>query len=240
MPPASLQLNCDLAEGADVEAAVMPFIDQANIACGAHAGSPQLMRESLRRAREHGVQAGAHPGYPDREHFGRHSLECAPEDIARFVCDQLEVLQAIAAEEGVRLTHIKPHGALYHDSLHKVDVREAVLRAVGRWQLPLMMAATPDFEKLQHEARAHGVVLMPEAFADRRYADDGCLLPRDQPGAILDTQAALAQAGHLKANGTVFTAGGQALAVRAETLCLHGDSPAVVEMARGIREILDA
>lgn len=218
----------------------MPFIDLANIACGAHAGSPELMRVSLLLAREHGVQAGAHPSYPDRENFGRRSLDCAPEEITRFIHDQLCELQAIASEIEMQLSHVKPHGALYHDMMQKPSVREAVLRAMAEWPVPLMMQATPEFEAHNAEARAHGVGLWFEAFADRRYTDDGCLLPRDEPSAVLTTEAALEQVRQLITTGMVTTASGRALPLRADTLCVHGDSPAAVEMIRGIRGILDA
>ena len=191
MPPVSLQLNCDLAEGAGVEARVMPFLDQANIACGAHAGSPALMRETLQLAKAHHVLAGAHPGYPDREHFGRRSLEWAPEEITQFIHDQLCVLQAIASELEIQLSHVKPHGALYHDMMQKPGVRAAVLRAMAEWPVPLMMQATSELDAHIAEARDHGVTLWFEAFADRQYTDEGRLLPRTELGAMLTAEAAL-------------------------------------------------
>ena len=217
-----MKLNCDLAEGVDCEAAVMPHLDQANIACGAHAGDTELMRSTVALAREHGVSIGAHPGYPDREQFGRVSLSASPDQIQAWVTEQIECLAALAPVD-----YVKPHGALYHDMLQQPAVMEAIHHAVGA--LPLMGPA-PFADGLDWS----------EAFADRRYQADGTLMPRNVAGAVLNEAETLAQVGQLIADGTVTTAGGDTLTLAATTLCVHGDNPAGVRSILAIREILDA
>ena len=217
-----MKLNCDLAEGAGCEAAVMPYLDQANIACGAHAGDTELMRLTVALARDHGVSIGAHPGYPDREQFGRVSLSVSPDQIQAWVTEQIECLAALATVD-----YVKPHGALYHDMLQQPAVMEVIRHAIGA--LPLMGPAP-----------FAGGLDWSEAFADRRYQADGTLMPRNVAGAVLNEAETLAQVGQLIADGTVTTAGGDTLTLAATTLCVHGDNPAGVQSIRAIREILDA
>ena len=217
-----MKLNCDLAEGAGCEAAVMPYLDQANIACGAHAGDTGLMWSTVALARDHGVSIGAHPGYPDREQFGRVSLSASPDQIRAWVTEQIECLAALAPVD-----YVKPHGALYHDMLQQPAVLEAIRNAIGA--LPLMGPAP-----------FAGGLDWREAFADRRYQADGTLMPRNVVGAVLNEAETLAQVGQLIADGTVTTAGGDTSTLAATTLCVHGDNPAGVRSIRAIREILDA
>ena len=217
-----MKLNCDLAEGAGCEAALMPYLDQANIACGAHAGGLELMRTTVALARQHDVSIGAHPGYPDREHFGRESLAATPDEIQGWVAEQIERLAAMGPVD-----YVKPHGALYHDMLQQPAVKQAIHHAIGA--LPLMGPAPFD--------EGFG---WSEAFADRRYQTDGTLVPRSEAGAVLDETETLAQVRQLVADGAVTTASGDTLALAATTLCVHGDNPTGVQSIRAIREILDA
>ena len=217
-----MKLNCDMAEGAGCEAALMPYLDQANIACGAHAGGPELMRSIVALARQHDVSIGAHPGYPDREHFGRESLSATPDQIQAWVTEQVERLAAMGPVD-----YVKPHGALYHDMLQQPAVMEAIRHAIGA--LPLMGPAP-----------FAGGLDWSEAFADRRYQTDGTLMPRNVAGAVLNEAETLAQVRQLIADGTVTTAGGDTLPLAVTTLCVHGDNPAGVRSIRAIREILDA
>ena len=217
-----MKLNCDLADGAGCEAAVIPYLDQANIACGAHAGDTELMRSTAALAREHGVSVGAHPGYPDREQFGRVSLSASPDQIQAWVTEQVERLAALGPVD-----YVKPHGALYQDMLQQPAVMEAIRHAIGA--LPLMglapFADGPDWS---------------EAFADRRYQADGTLMPRNVAAAVLNEAETLAQVRQLIADGTVTAASGDTLTLTASSLCVHGDNPAGVRSIRAIREILDA
>lgn len=217
---ATIKLNCDLAEGAGCEVAVLPFIDQANIACAAHAGSRALMQSTVELARQHGVSIGAHPGYPDPENFGRVTMEASPEQIQDWVSAQVNSLTDFAEVE-----FVKPHGALYHDMVQRPAVMAAIREAIGG--RPLMGPASFDtFE-------------WPEAFADRRYQDDGTLLPRSETGAVLAEEETLAQAKQLMAGKTVTTATGRQLELAAKTLCVHGDNAAGVSVICAIREMLD-
>ena len=188
-----MKLNCDLAEGAGCEAAVMPYLDQANIACGAHAGDTELMRSTVALTRDHGVSIGAHPGYPDREQFGRVSLSASPDQIQTWVAEQVEHLATLCPVE-----YVKPHGALYHDMLQQTAVIEAIRHAIGA--LPLMGPAL-----------FAGGLDWSEAFADRRYQTDGTLMPRNVAGAVLNEAETLAQVRQLIADGIVTTAGGDTL-----------------------------
>ena len=235
-----MKLNCDLGEGADSEAAVMPYIDQVNIACGFHAGNPKLMRETLLLAKAHGVSVGAHPGYADREGFGRQSVYCKPIEIIKLVRQQIAVLDKLAKEEGVTIDYLKPHGALYHDMMTKDEVRTAIFSAMDQCPatLALMIQATPEVESHQAEASQAGMELWPEAFADRRYDNSGHLLPRHMAGAILNRLQMLKQVQQLVTEGSVTTDTGNQLVVTADTLCVHGDNEEGVQGVREIRKLL--
>ena len=235
-----MKLNCDLGEGADSEAEVMPYIDQVNIACGFHAGSPKLMRETLLLAKSHGVSVGAHPGYADREGFGRQPVHFNPIEIVELVRQQIAVLDKLAKEEGITIDYLKPHGALYHDMMAKNEVRRAIFSAMdqGPASLTLMIQATPEIESHRAEASQAGMKLWPEAFADRRYDISGHLLPRHMAGAILNRSQMLEQVQQLLTEGSVTTDTGNKLGVTANTLCVHGDNEEGVQGIREIRKLL--
>lgn len=240
-------LNCDLGEEAGAadfspEEAVMPYIDQANIACGVHAGSERVMRDTVALAARHGVTVGAHPSYPDRDNFGRTSMTLSFAELRDVLHAQLTALERVAAGLNVGVGYVKPHGALYNDMLADEDVRANVLRAVGEYStaLPVMLLATASAHKHREEARALGVELMLEAFADRAYTDAGTLVPRGTPGAVHDAERTLSQVRQLCTSGTVTTSGGAHLELAADSLCVHGDNPDGVAMIRRIRALLDA
>ncbi len=218
----------------------MPYIDQANIACGFHAGSPKLMRETLLLAKSHGVSVGAHPGYADREGFGRQPVHFNPIEIVELVRQQIAVLDKLAKEEGITIDYLKPHGALYHDMMAKNEVRRAIFSAMdqGPASLTLMIQATPEIESHRAEASQAGIKLWPEAFADRRYDISGHLLPRHMAGAILNRSQMLEQVQQLLTEGSVTTDTGNKLVVTADTLCVHGDNEEGVQGIREIRKLL--
>ena len=238
-PP--VKLNCDLGEGAGSEAAVIPFIDQANIACGFHAGSPELMRKTLLLAKAHGVSVGAHPGYADRKGFGRQSVPCTPDEIYELVLEQITVLEELAISEGITIDYVKPHGALYHDMIKNTEVRSSVFSAVAEYpaSLTVMIQSTPKIETHRMEAKVVGLCLWAEAFADRRYNNSGRLLPRQEGGAVLDRSQVLAQVQQLVTEGSVTTDAGNKLVVTADTLCVHGDHGGGVSGIREIRKLLN-
>ncbi|MDA0253794.1 MAG: LamB/YcsF family protein [Planctomycetota bacterium] len=233
----SVDLNCDLGEGSAYDPALMPLATSVNIACGGHAGDAATMAAAAGLAREHGVAIGAHPGHPDREHFGRRELAMTPREAARLVVDQIQRLASVIGEPP---RHVKLHGGLYHQVGRDDQLAEAVVDAVtGRW--PEMMLFALAGSRLAAVARSRGAAVAAEAFVDRAYAADGRLLPRSQPGAVLgDAAAAADRVVRLVREGVVEAADGTLLAIRAQTLCIHGDGPDPVALARAVREALAA
>ncbi len=240
-------LNCDLGEsygswtmGLDEE--VMPHIDQANIACGFHAGDPLTMRATLTLAARHGVSIGAHPAYPDLVGFGRRSMDLSADELIAALHYQVSALEGMALSQGLELAYVKPHGALYNDMMAKPEVRAAILQALKSYHrpLPLMLQATPAAEQHRKEADALGIRMLFEAFADRCYDDDGSLLSRRKPGAVHNRERMLAQVEQLQSESTVTTVGGKRLPLQADTLCVHGDNPEGVQAIRAIRALVNA
>ncbi|MFT4824762.1 MAG: UPF0271 protein [Halioglobus sp.] len=234
-------LNCDLGESygswsMGMDEQVMPFIDQANIACGFHGGDPVTICHTLRLAAKHSVLVGAHPAYPDLVGFGRRSMNLSREEIVACVLYQVSALDGMSASLGVELGYVKPHGALYNDMMAKSEVRAAIMEAVISFHRPLklMLQATPAAKLIREEASEIGLELSFEAFADRCYDDDGKLLARSKSGAVHNREKMLAQVEQLRALGTVTTVSGHSLSLEADTLCVHGDN---VEGVRAIEEI---
>lgn len=223
----AIDLNADVGEGCGDDAALMPLVSSANIACGVHAGDERTMRATIRLALERDVKIGAHPSYPDREHFGRIAMDRAPEQIYADVRAQIETLARIAAAEGAALHHVKAHGALYNVAAKDRFVADAISRAVADAAPGTLLYALAGGAQIE-SARAHGIRPVSEGFADRRYLPDGALVPRSQPGALIeDEEEAARQAIALASDG------------RAETICLHGDGPHALAFALRIRSALE-
>ena len=235
-----IDFNCDVGEGCGDDAAILPWVTSANIACGAHAGDADTMRATLRLCRALGVVAGAHPGYPDRDHFGRRELPLDAADVTALVRGQVLALAEIAREEGVALRHVKPHGALYNRSARDRVVADAIASAVASVDPALVLVGLSGSASLD-AAQAHGLRTAHEVFAERGYDADGRLLPRGTPGAVIDDlDGATAQALALARGTPLALADGHTLHLRADTLCLHGDRPDAATFARTLREALDA
>ncbi len=233
-----MDLNADLGEGSAQDALLMPLIARANIACGAHAGDPITLAATLRRARTHGVQAGAHPGYPDRAGFGRTETGASPAAIEADCTAQLLIFRAAAAEAAVPVAHVKPHGALYHRLMRDGDAAEAFLQAVTNALGACPVMGLPG-SVLARQAGRTGIGFIPEMFADRRYEDDGGLTPRGDPRALIETlDEALAQVASVRDTGHLRTRTGHLIQLRAETVCVHGDSPAALLQARALARFL--
>jgi 5-oxoprolinase (ATP-hydrolysing) subunit A len=235
-----IDFNCDLGEGCGDDAAIIAHVTSASIACGAHAGDEATMRATLRLCRQHGVAAGAHPGYADRDGFGRREVELSAREIEVLVRLQLERIAAIAADEGLRLAHVKPHGALYNRAARDRPVADAIAAAVRTFDRDLVLFGLSG-SALPEAGEAAGLRVAHEVFAERGYGADGRLLPRGTPGAVLASlDSAVAQARALATTGTLALADGRLLALRADTLCLHGDRPDAAGFARALRAALEA
>lgn len=234
----SIDINADIGEGDPYDAELLSIVSSCNIACGGHAGDANSMRETVKVALDNGVAIGAHPSYPDREGFGRRSGFQGGTDLLNSLVSQICALQEIVVEQGARIRHVKPHGALYNDAAVDVSlaetVAEAVLEAGGDVQL-----VGPPGSELQCAAERHGLGFLSEAFIDRAYLADGRLMPRTESGAVhVSLEKILAQAVSLAARGSVTSIDGKRIMICADTLCVHGDTPGAADAARAVRREL--
>jgi UPF0271 protein len=236
----TIDLNCDMGEsfgayriGADAE--VMATISSANVACGYHGGDPAVMRRTVRMARDAGVSVGAHPGLPDLAGFGRREMRVTPQETEDLVLYQLGALAAIAASEGVRLRHVKAHGALYNMAARDRELAEAIARAVRAFDPSLILFGLPASELIR-AGEAAGLAVAAEGFVDRAYEPDGSLTPRSRPGAVMhDVEAVVRRAVRLVLEGRVTATDGSEISLRIDTLCVHGDTPGAAELTHGVR-----
>lgn len=240
---ARIDLNSDLGEGYGAwtmgdDAAMLAVVSSANVACGFHAGDPAGILSTLREAAARGVAVGAHVGYPDRVGFGRRPMDVAPADLEADVIYQIGALQGLARAAGTRVSYVKPHGALYNTIAH--DARQAAsviagVRAVDPSLVLMGLAGAPVLA----QAQAAGLAVMAEAFADRAYQPDGQLVSRREAGAVLhDPDLVAARMLRLATEGVIEAVDGSSLRLEAGSICVHGDSPGAVAMARQIRETL--
>ena len=240
-----IDLNCDMGESFGrytfgTDEALMPYISSANIACGFHASDPLVMARTVRLAREHGVAIGAHPGYPDLQGFGRRDMGLSPEEAQDIILYQIGALAGFARAAGVELAHVKAHGALYNQAAKDRALAEAVVRAVTRFSSELIVVGLANSMVIDAALEA-GQPVAREAFADRAYEADGSLRSRRLPGAVLhDPAQAAEQAVRIARDGTVVTWDGQEVLVKAETLCVHGDTRSALAIVQAIRQALAA
>jgi UPF0271 protein len=235
----AVDLNCDVGEGQGDDAAILPFVTSANVACGLHAGGPSVMRATVDEAARLGVAVGAHPGFADRAGFGRVELTLSPPEIYDLCAYQIGALAAFARRAGVTIAHVKPHGALYHQAAREAAIAAAVAAAVRETAGQAYLVGAPASE-MEPAARARGLRFAAEGFADRGYGADGRLLPRDRPGALVEGEdaAIAARAVEMVRTQHVPIEGGS-LALPTQTLCLHGDDPRAAGRARAIRRALE-
>jgi UPF0271 protein len=233
----TIDLNCDLGEGAGHDAELMPLISSANIACGAHAGNLDSMIEAVESAIRHRVGVGAHPGYFDLENFGRTERDISPNEAGRLVLLQVEQLHEIA---GSRLRHVKLHGALYNQVSRDAYLADAVAADLARLWPHLTVFALAG-SQLAIAAKARGLRVAQEVFADRSYRSDGSLTPRTEPNALIhDDSVAVEQVMRIVREGKVKATDGSDVALRADTVCVHGDGLHAVEFARRLNDALTA
>lgn len=234
----TVDLNCDMAEGVDNEAQLMPWISSANIACGYHAGSEEEMKRTIALCLKHGVAAGAHPSFPDRENFGRTNMNLPSDQVYQMVIDQLQILEKNAAPLGAKLHHVKPHGALYNMAAKNAALANAIVRAVKDFDAGLIFYGLSQ-SVMVGEAEKLNLKTAHEVFADRTYQMDGSLTPRTEPNALItDEGQALHQAIRFVTESKVSSISGAEISVRADTICLHGDGAHAVAFAQLIHERL--
>jgi UPF0271 protein len=241
-----VDLNADAGESFGTwalgdDAALLSSVTSVNVACGFHAGDPSVIRRTVRLAADAGVRVGAHPGYPDLQGFGRRAMVMTPSEVEDVVLYQVAALLGIARAAGVDLAHVKPHGALYNQAAGDQRLASAIARAAASLHTPLMLVGLAGSALIQAGIDA-GLRVVAEAFADRAYLADGSLAPRHMEGAIIHDPALVAgRAVRIVRDGCVQSLDGKALVpVRADTLCIHGDTPGAPSLARAVRAALEA
>ena len=241
-----IDLNSDVGEsfgiyklGLDEE--VIPLISSANIACGFHAGDPAVMKRTISLAKENGVGAGAHPGFPDLIGFGRRNMDATLEEIKEYVTYQVGALQAFASAEEISLQHVKPHGALYNMAVQNVEVWDAIAEAIAGLDKNLILVALagPNRNKLEAIATRHSIRIAFEFFADRAYNPDGSLVSRREAGAVLHNSEEVAErVVKMVIEGLVLAKDDSEIRLEADTICVHGDNPEAVGLVKNIRKSL--
>jgi 5-oxoprolinase (ATP-hydrolysing) subunit A len=223
-----------MGEGMDNDALIMPYILSANIACGYHAGDEETMRETMELATRSGVAVGAHVSFYDRENFGRKEMQLSPEEAHDIVIRQLEIIDKVAGSMGIKLAHVKPHGALYNMSARDKELAATIAGAIREYDPSLVLFGLSNSHSIA-EAKKLGLQTASEVFADRTYRDDGSLTPRSQPGALIeDIDKAVEQVLQMINSGTVTTTSGKEIPILAETICIHGDGKHAAFFARAI------
>ena len=239
-----IDLNCDMGESfgrweLGQDALVLPYVSSANIACGAHAGDPAVMRRTLQLAKAHGVACGAHPGFADIAGFGRREIPITGREARDLVLWQLGALDGIARSEGVQVRHVKAHGALYNMAARDQDLAAGIAQAVAEFDRTLVLFGLASSPMLDVGRRA-GLSVAAEGFADRAYEPDGSLTPRSMPGSVIhDLSEVVARALKMVRESRVTTRNGAEIPLRIDTLCVHGDTPGAASLARALREGLE-
>jgi UPF0271 protein len=237
---AHIDFNCDLGEGVGDDAAILPFISSASIACGFHAGGPALMQRSVALCGEHGVAIGAHPSHDDRANFGRIASSLSPADAYALVLYQVGALDAFVRAAGLRMNHVKPHGALYNQAARDRALADAIATAVRDHDPGLILYGLAGGALTEAGAKL-GLQVAHEAFAERRYEADATLSPRDRDDASIEDPAEAArQVTGILRDGVVCARTGEQVALHADSICLHGDRVDAVRFARGLRAAIEA
>jgi UPF0271 protein len=243
-----IDLNSDVGESFGIyklglDDQVIPLISSANIACGFHAGDPAVMKRTISLAKENDVGVGAHPGFPDLMGFGRRNMDATLEEIKDYVIYQVGAFQAFTSLQGVRVQHVKPHGALYNMAVKDTGIWEAVAETLGALDKDLILVALagPNRKELEAIASRHSLRIAFEFFADRAYNPDGSLVSRRKEGAVLHDHERVAQRViRMVTEGVVKAIDGSEIALEADTICVHGDNPVAVALIRTIRESLSS
>lgn len=239
----SIDLNCDMGEMPETlsdgtQESLMRYVSSANIACGAHAGNAEMMRATAEQASRHGIAIGAHPGYDDRENFGRKALQLTAQQICSSVYGQIVTLEQIARQCSATIVHVKAHGALYNQAAGNREIARAIAEGVKRWRGDVVLVGLCGSVMLD-EFRALGFPLAAEAFADRRYESDGTLRSRKHADALLqDPQEAAEQALRIVTESGVIASDGRTVSLHADTICIHSDTPGAPQIAEAVHRRL--
>ena len=238
MPLAVLDLNADLGEIENDYEGLISIISSANVACGGHAGGGELLKKTVAAAIQNGVAVGAHPSYPDRDHFGRVSMRglLTPEELLGQLVEQVQLVIAELDSNGENLHHIKAHGALYNDAMVDQDIAQTLVELARVFQVPLLGLPNSVLEKLSSDSQ---VEFISEGFVDRAYTQQGTLVPRDQAGAVLTHEQSLEQVREIATNGSLTTIAGGVIPLEIKTLCVHADTPGAAKTAKAVRELLE-
>lgn len=240
-----VDLNSDLGEsfgsykiGMDSE--IIKFVSSVNVACGYHAGDPMVMAKTVQAAKDAGIAIGAHPGYPDLMGFGRRNMVCTPEEAGNYVKYQLGALLAFTKAAGVKMQHVKPHGALYNMAGKDEKLAMAIAEAIASVDDSIILLGLAGSEMLKAGKKV-GLKTASEVFADRAYQADGSLVPRSKPGAVIhDTDEAIARTIRMVKEGRVTAITGEEVEIAADSICVHGDNPSALAFVQAIREKLTA
>ncbi|MDB4837178.1 5-oxoprolinase subunit PxpA [Marinomonas sp.] len=242
-----MKLNCDMGEAfgtwkMGLDDKIMPFVDQANIACGFHASDPLTMAKTVALAKQNNVTIGAHPAYPDLVGFGRRNMDIAPTELKAIIQYQIGALKGLCEGQNTNIDYVKPHGALYNTMMADFTVLDTVMQAVSELDanLTLMVMAVPEAPEIKRMAEKYGLTIWFEAFSDRLYTDEGRLMPRKEPNAVHNSFELIEkQVEQLCSSGTLTTASGNTLNIHADTICVHGDGQHALDAVTAIRTIVD-
>lgn len=240
----TIDLNCDLGEsfGAytiGMDAEVIPYISSANVACGYHASDPVVMARTVALAKQAGIRVGAHPGFPDLMGFGRRNMNVSPAEAKAYMTYQMGALAAFCKAAGMKMTHVKPHGALYNMAGKDEKLATALCESIAEYDSELVILALSGSEMLR-AAEKTGIRAASEVFADRAYEEDGSLVARQKPGAMItDEEEAIARVIRMAKEGKVTAVTGRDIEIKADSVCVHGDGPKALDFVRRIRERLN-
>lgn len=238
-----IDINCDLGESfgnytIGNDALLMPYISSANIACGFHAGDPMVIEKTVQLALQNNVKIGAHPGYPDLQGFGRRSMKMPAQEIKSMMVYQIAALKGITESLGGKLHHVKPHGALYNDAVDNSDIAQAIVESVIQIDPSLKLVALAG-SQIHDIAKKPNLATIREVFADRAYLPNGSLVPRSQAGAVIhDPEESKKRVLQMVTEGKVAANNKELIDIKAETICIHGDNPSAVEMAKSLYNFL--
>lgn len=231
-----IDINCDMGEGMPNDEALMPFISSANIACGYHAGNRDIMQYTIELALQHGVSIGAHPGFADKENFGRTPMQLSASMITDLITDQVCTLSLLAQQAGTRLSHVKPHGALYNMSAADPALAQTIALAIQSIDPQLILVGLSNSHSIQ-VAKDLGMKTASEVFVDRQYQNNGHLVPRSHPLAMIEeANKAIEQALRMIEEGKVMSIDGTDIDIKADTICIHGDGAHAVAFAKQVQQ----